>query len=244
MVPLTSARYKRRLIGQLIQKIQHVASSLPLLFDGLHRASGFEWRAWTFWLGTAELATGVIVLAAFVLAVRAVRRATAHDAPGAAGHAHHGPDWLDVFLGVMLAVEVLVHYEETGHWRRPMILLSVATLIVGVFHGQIAAWGVRKRSLKVTDTGLVVPRRFFRTLKGSWPELDRIDITPASAQIVTRRGRVLTLTFSDLLRGGDVREALEVAKAKLAEYKNTTDHAQTDPSSGRRSSGGQQAETH
>jgi hypothetical protein len=202
-----------------------------------------DWHHWTFWLGGGELLTGALVVGGFLMAVRAIRRATPQQAIHHDTHAGHGPDWLDIFLAVMLTVEVLVHYEETGRWRRPTILVAATTLGFGIFHGKLRARMLNRRSLKVADGGLIVPGRFSAGLTASWPQLDRIEIGPDAAAIVTSRGRTHRLAFARVLHADALRAALEGAQAKLAEYKKTTVHAATDPSALRDSSGGQQAKT-
>jgi len=226
-VPLASANVRRVMTAQLIQKAQHGASSVPLLFDGIRRVTEVDWHDWTFWLGAGWLVTSVLVIGAFVLAVRAIRRATPEQTLEDDTHGHHGPDWLDIFLAAMLMVEVLVHHEETGRWRRPTFVLALTTLGFGIFHDRLRARMMKRRSLKISDDGVVVPGRFrfFGGFRASWGELDRIDVTPAAAAIVTRRGRTKRIEFATLLHGDEVRNALTVAQARLAEYKHSTDAA-------------------
>ena len=43
--------------------------------------------------------------------------------------------------GVMLGVEVWAHWYESGHIKRPMVVIAVVMFAVGLLHGSIAARG-------------------------------------------------------------------------------------------------------
>ena len=52
----------------------------------------------------------------------------------------------------MLSVEAYAKYHATAHIPRPTILLAVTMFTIGMLHGRIAAWGDRRREMRV-DAG-------------------------------------------------------------------------------------------
>ena len=207
-IPLTS---KRRDVGLILQKLQHVLPSLALLFQGIERL-GHEAHAWSRLLGVAEVATSALVIGAFVRLVRATRQGRHADHPAAA---HHGVDWVDVFIGAMLAVEVWAHWQETGHIKRPTVLVAVGMLVIGLLHGRIAGWAGLRRGLWVTEEGIRASRRPFSHFRATWAELAAIEIEPRQARLVRRDGQAYTFDLADLRNAADVRQALEGARLRL-----------------------------
>jgi hypothetical protein len=203
-VPLRSRRRETALV---VQKFQHVIPAPVLIQDGLHRlaepASGVALA-----LGAGEVAAGALVVGAFILAVRQAYRA--RKAP----HVHLGVDWVDIFLGLMLLVEVLVHREETGHIRRPTLLLAATMLVFGILHGRIATRAVRHFTLRVDDDGVRAGARFFRTFKVRWADIAEIAVDDGSGRIVTRDGRRRTFAFGALAQPAEVRDALVAARTR------------------------------
>jgi hypothetical protein len=215
-IPLVS---KRREFAQLLQKAQHVVPAVALVAQGIERLTR-EGHGWSMLLGTAELGTSALVIFAFARQIRAVRKAahgSAHDAGDGHPAPHHGVDWVDLFLGAMLAVEVWAHWHETGHIKRPTVLLAASMVGIGLLHGKIAGGAQRRRGLWVSDTGLrVSPRPFFSRFTTTWEELAAIDIGPRKAQIVRRDGKTCVLDLVDLRNAADVRAALEGARLRLS----------------------------
>jgi hypothetical protein len=208
VVPLTS---KRRDIGAIFQKLQHVLPSLPLLLQGMDRLR-HEAHAWSRLLGVAEIATSALVIGAFVRLVRTTRQGRLTDHPP---QAHHGVDWVDLCIGAMLTVEVWAHWYETGHLKRPTILLAVGMLVLGSLHGRIAGWAGRRRGLWVTDDGIRASRRPFSHFRATWAELAAIEIEPRQARLVRRDGKAYVLDLADLHNAAEVRQALEGARLRL-----------------------------
>src|SRR5262249_9014700 len=125
----------------------------------------------------------------------------------------HGVDWFDVFLSGMLVTEVLTHHYETGHWRRPTILMAVLMLALGLMHGKIAAWGARKRALRITSDTLSIGHRFW-FLPGfsvKWADVTRVDVADAAAVVVTRDGRERRIALDEMRNPGPVADALRTA---------------------------------
>jgi len=245
VVPLTSRRFEW---AQLIQKLQHVLPSFTLLSDGMRRVRA-EPHPLTMALGAAEVVTSALVIVAFVLALRRARR-SAPTPHSLAPHPHHTHriDWVDVFLSGMLATEVMVHYHETGHIRRPTVLLAVTMLVFGLMHARMLARAIARRSMRVTDRGIVVPGRFFTRFTADYADLARIDVGEHEAAVVRRDGRTKRINLDGVLYSHAVRDALLTARAHLTRdpkrAEDGQDHASADSGAFGHPGGGQQTETH
>jgi hypothetical protein len=203
-------------MAQLLQKMQHVVPSLPLLIHGVERLR-HDGHGWSIALGLGEVVSSVLVIGAFVRQVRVVRRAHGHAAPEAGdAHAAHGVDWVDLLLGAMLAVEVWAHWHESGHIKRPTVLLAVAMMAIGLLHGRIAAFGERRTSLRIDDTGVSLGAAFLRRFTVPWGELAAVEIEPQQARIVRTDGKAKVVNLRDLRDAAAVRAALEGVRLRLA----------------------------
>ena len=98
------------------------------------------------------------------------------------------PTILSAWLAAMLFVEVWAHWHESGHVKRPTVVLAVGMLVLGLLHGRIAGAANRRRGLWVDDAGIRVSPRPFRRFRATWSELAAIDLTPREARIVRRDG--------------------------------------------------------
>lgn len=212
---------KRREHAQLLQQLQHVVPALPLLSQGAARLA-HEGHRWSLVLGAAEVGVSALVLVAFVRTLRARFRSSNADghgeghSSGHAGHAAHGVDWVDLFLGAMLLIEVWAHWFESGHIKRPTVLLAVVMVAVGLLHGKVAALGNRRRALRIGDQGISVGNKFGSRFTLNWDEIASIDIGERTAQITGVKGQSKKINLADLKNAADVRAALHAARARLA----------------------------
>ena len=103
----------------------------------------------------------------------------------------------------------------TGTSRAPTLLLAFAMFAIGFSHGRIAAWGSRKRELRVTDEGISVPGRFFSRTTLRWEDIAEIAIGPDKARIIPYTGRDQVIDIGDALNRDAVRAALEHARIRL-----------------------------
>lgn len=206
-IPLTS---KRRNAVQMIQKIQHVIPALPLLGHGVERLR-HEAHGASLALGGAEVLASVLVLGSFVRSLRAWK------AGAAAEHhaAHHGVDWVDLCLGAMVGVEVWAHWHETGRVKRPLVLLAVFMILIGLLHGRIAARAERRRALTIDDAGVTIAPRPFSRFTARWDQLAAVDIDDHEARVTRKDGRTRRINFRDLTNAAEVRAALEQARLRL-----------------------------
>lgn len=203
-MPLVSRRRER---VQLFQKLQHAVPAPVLLSDGMNRLTDHA-ALWSVALGVAEVTASAVVIVALFQAIRRQRQPAAH------AHHAHGIDWIDIFLGVMVLVEVLVHHHETGRIPRPTLLLGVTLIVVGLAHGWLLERASRRRALRVTDDGISVGKKFFRRFAVRWPEIAEIHVSDARGYVIARDGREHRFDFDDLQAPADVRNALHAAQAR------------------------------
>ena len=209
VVPIRS---RRRDVAQLLQKLQHVLPAAALLFQGASRLQ-HEPHGWSLLLAVGEVGISVLVVGAFIQTVRAARGRP--DADHGDAHASHGVDWVDLLIGAMLGVEVWAHWHESGHIKRPTVLMAVGIFVVGLLHGKIAARGGRWLALKIDDAGLAVGGRPFRNFTAAWDELAAVEIGPERARLVRKDGRVHKFDFTDLRNAGEVRAALQRVQLRV-----------------------------
>jgi len=206
-VPLHTRRVQR---GQFLQKLQHAVPSVVVLGDGLAHVQ-HDPHGLSLALGVAEIVASLLVIGTVV---RGLRRLLKQAPQTASAHARHGIDWIDISLGAMLSVEVYARYHENGHLARPTILLAATMFIIGFSHGRIAAWGSRRRELRVTDEGISVPGRFFSRATLPWEDVAEIAIGPEKARVIPITGRDRVIDIGDALDREAVRAAMAAAKAR------------------------------
>ena len=209
VVPILS---RRRDLAQVIQKMQHVLPAAPLLVQGVSRLQN-ERHGWSLVLAAGEVGISVLVVGAFLLRLRAAR--SRHEVEHADAHASHGVDWVDLLIGAMLGVEVWAHWYETGHIKRPTVLMAAGIFAVGLLHGKIAARGGRRLALKIDDAGLAIGGRPFQNFRATWNELAAVEIEPERARLIRKDGKVRAFDFRDLRNAADVREALQGVKLRV-----------------------------
>lgn len=211
-------RYRRVERGQFLQKLQHAIPSVVVLGDGIthlsHDPHGAELA-----LGIFEVGAALAVIASVIRGIRSLVKQPANRDPD---HEHHGVDWIDIFIGVMLGVEAYAKYHATAHIPRPTILLAVTMIIIGMVHGRIAAWGSKRRRLFVTPEHISMPKRPFSRVTLPWSEVAEIAITDRSASVIAIDGRTLRFDFSDLVHASAVRDALMQARTFLDEARHAT----------------------
>ena len=206
---LVPVRYRRVENARFLQKLQHAIPSVIVLTEGVshlqHGPHGVSLA-----LGVAEVAVSLLVIGTVIRGFRVLRTAVA---PGR--HAHHGIDWIDLTLGAMLLVEAYAKFHANGRLARPIILMGAVLIVVGIFHGRIAAWGGRRLELRVEDQGISVPGRFFRRLTLAWSEVAEITVGAATARVIALDGRDQQLNLADAINADAIRHALADARGRL-----------------------------
>jgi len=135
---------------------------------------------------------------------------------------HHGVDWIDIFIGVMLGVEAYAKYHASAHIPRPTILLAVTMITIGMLHGRLFAWGSKRRRLQVTAEHISMPKRPFRRVTLPWSEVASIDIDDRYATVTAIDGRTQRFDFSDMIYPNAVRDALMQARTFLDEARHAS----------------------
>jgi len=209
---LVPIRSRKRELAQVMQKLQHVVPAAPLLFQGVTRLQ-HEPHGWSLLLAVAEVGISVLVIGAFLRQLRSTRSRGEDDHDH---HTAHGVDWIDLAIGVMLGIEVWAHWYETGHVKRPTVLMAVGIFVIGLLHGRMAARAGRRLALKIDDVGIAIGGRPFQNFTATWGELADVVIEPQQARLVRRDGKTRELNFQDLRNAADVRAALEGIRLRLA----------------------------
>lgn len=191
-VPLRSRKQQR---GLLIQKLQHALPSIVLLGDGVTRVQ--EGHGQSLGLGVIEIAVAGTVIASVINGFRKLSKPT-----------HSVVDWIDFTIGVMLFVEAYMHQHETGHWKRPTILLAVVMLVLSFAHHRLMEWGSKRRALRVDDDGVSFGQKFMRRKIIRWSEIASITVDADDARIATVDGGVKHFDLRDALNPDAVRAAL------------------------------------
>ena len=216
-VPL---RLKRAERGAFLQKLQHAVPSIVVLSDGLSHLTDHPHGA-ELALGIFEVVAALLVMVSVVRGIRTLKKRMAVP-DGHHAEPHYGIDWIDIFIGVMLSVEAYAKYFEHGRIARPTILLAVTMLTVGLTHGKIAAWGDRKRELRVGPDGLSVPAGPFRRLTLAWHEVAAIEMDDRAAVITAVDGRSKRIVLGDLMQPAPIRDALMSARTFLDEARHAS----------------------
>ena len=209
--------YRRAQHGQFLQKLQHAIPSVVVLGDGLshlsHDPHGVELA-----LGVAEVVVSVLVMGSVIRGFRDLRRRLARGGPDVP--VHHGVDWIDIMIGAMLSVEAYAKFDATGRIPRPTIVLAVTMFAMGLLHGRLAAWGERRRQLRVAEDGITIPKRPFSRVFLPWPQVASIDLDDRWATITAADGRTHRFDFRELLHPNAVRDAFVSAQTQLAESRH------------------------
>lgn len=213
-------RYRRAERGLFVQKLQHAIPSVVVLGDGLehlsHKPHGAELA-----LGVFEVVASLLVMGSVVRGIRQLRTRTSAAQADHAGH--RGVDWIDIFIGVMLSVEAYAKYHATHHIPRPTILLAFTMISIGLLHGRLAAWGDRRRQLRVGPEGISVPGRFFRRLTLDWAEVASIETDDRATVVTAIDGRSQRIDLADVFQPAAVRDALMTARTFLDESRHASD---------------------
>src|SRR5262245_10820466 len=208
VVPLLSRRFER---AQILQKATHVIPAVSLLTVGA-QALKEGVRGLSLALAFVEIGTSVMLMVTIVRGLRATRRPVHHGD-------RHGVDWIDIWAAGVLFAEAAERWHLRHHLSRPTILTALLTLGLGLFHGRIAAFGRRRRAIRITTDGMHVGGKPFRPFSAKWHDIASISVIGQSAEIRTRGGRVRRVDLADLRNAEDVRAAFAKASGRLAAFR-------------------------
>jgi hypothetical protein len=204
VIALHSRRLER---VRIVQRIQHLIPAGTLLAAGTQGLSGGA-EGLERVLAFLEIGTSALLIGTMVRSMRARR----------ASHGEHAGmvDWFDVFAASVIFTEVLEKWVTHHHLARPMILLGLVTLGIGLSHGWIRKRAERRRALRVGEEGVAIGgRKFARQFRARWDELATIEIEEHEARIVRQDGRRCRIDLADLHNGEEVRAALLAARERI-----------------------------
>ena len=159
------------------------------------------------WPDAVGIVGGALLLAAFVREARTSRSAMAH-----APHAHHGIGWVDVFAGLVTAVEAW-HLHHQGKHALPFAYAFVAVLLftIGVLHPRLKTL----RRLIVSDEGFDVRMSPWRRVRAAWSDVATLDADGRRVTITMLDGRVERLDFTDAPEADHVVTTLSSAASRV-----------------------------
>jgi hypothetical protein len=206
-VPLRSRRARR---ARAVRGAQDLVPAGALFIAGaqslLHGESGTGLA-----LAIAEVVTSVFLIFHVVRTLRALRT----GAP-AATHGHHATvDWGELWAGLMLAAEAWEHWHNGHHVKRPTILLSAVTILIGLNHRRLTQAAHRWRALTLSESHLSVGGPPWRRFRAKWADVVHVEITPLDARLAAVGGAHRRIIFADLENADEVRAVLETARGRL-----------------------------
>ena len=129
---------------------------------------------------------------------------------------HEHPGLSDLALGGFEVVaSVLVIGSVIRGFRAMMKETAAVMFAVGILHPRLAAWGDRRRELRVGPDGISVSYRKFARLTLSWAEVASIETDDRSAVITATDGRSARINLGDAFHPKAIRDALMTANTFL-----------------------------
>jgi hypothetical protein len=177
---------KRRQLGALWQKVQHVIGGVPLLMAGIDRFQGATGSGRA--LAVAEIVVAATLLAMFVRDVRRMARARFGKMVTPSAHAHAGPDWFDVVAGLLLILEAVLttHPGAKPLYERALFYLGAATLFTGLAHGLLSGLSWKRRFVRIDSAGIRARLSPFRKFNLPWGDIVDIRLGERSVILLTK----------------------------------------------------------
>jgi hypothetical protein len=163
---------KRRQRAQIVSKIQHAVAGVPLLMIGMEKLSSGEELP----IAIAEVALAAIVLATFVLELRAAIRHTKHGT----AQSHPKVGWFDLAAGALLIYEATHGAHHKPFYLRAQFISGVVTIALGLLHHRLQHAFGKKRYFKIDDDG-IEHKLMFRSWSIRWNQLKAVDLTSKEA---------------------------------------------------------------
>ena len=122
-------------------------------------------------------------------------------------HQHGGIDWAGIAGAVMLGVEALHHWDQTGRVKRPVLLLAAFTLFLAtggrllIARAASARFGDRRPRLALGAEGIVYRGSRRRRFEARWDEVARVEYDAAAVTFALRDGRTFVLRARDHVDG-------------------------------------------
>lgn len=181
---------KRRRKVQRLSMLQHGLAALLLFIGGFNKVRAGESEDYI--IAILELLAGAAVLVSMFFELRKSQE-------------HSSIKWMDIFAGVMLAVEGVSKFHA-GPRHYPLafanFLAAVVTILVGIFHQQIT----HTTRLTLDEGGVRVRTSPVRKFQLSWGEIKSITVGDSAISFQTSKGE-RRVRLTNLLNGQDVRNS-------------------------------------
>jgi hypothetical protein len=182
---------RRREMAQRFSMAQHGVAALLLFIGGFAKIRAGE--SDELIIASLELLAGASVIISTFFEIRKSER-----------HPHNSIKWLDIFAGVMLAVEGISKFHA-GPKHYPIafanFLAALATICVGIFHHRI----IQTTRIRLDEAGVRARTSPVRTFHLSWDEIQSIAVDETAIRFLTARGERL-IKLKKLTNGKDIRE--------------------------------------
>lgn len=142
-------------------------------------------------LAGAEALAGGALLVAIVGELREIRAGVDRDTDGIA--------WVTLFAGVVLAAECLHVYLDRGRVPRAGAITAAITLGLAILQPRLKRRRMDRRSLRVSDDGVLFRLGRFRSFSAGWAEIAGLRIDGATLHVDLRGGRTRALGFRSVL---------------------------------------------
>lgn len=193
---------KRADFAGLAGKIQHLCGGFPLLAFGVEKLRAGE----EIPIALLEIAIAAIVLIAFAIELRALRRKLQS---AGAHHEHAFVGWFDLAAGILLIFEAVHGARHKPFYLRPQFLSGIVTLALGFFHARLHGIRKRRRYLTIDENGIDCRTARLRRFRISWDDLASIRLEPHRAVFERKDGGAHTLNLRALHNRETVRDAIQ-----------------------------------
>lgn len=192
---------KRVDAADVVGKLQHVSAGLPLLMFGWEKLQAGEEVA----IALLEIAVAAIVIVAFAIEMRALRRKFARPQEH---HDHPVVGWFDIAAAALLFFEAFHGEHHKPAYERPQFLAGVITLAVGLFHARLRHFSSRRRYLTIDETGVDCRPSPLRRFGIAWADLASIELLDDRAVFHSKSGARYKLNLRMLRNAEKARDAI------------------------------------
>lgn len=152
-----------------------------------------------------ESVIGAVVVATFVREVRQTLKPKSTD-HSSAWHAAVG--WFDLAAGGLLIFEAFHQPHVKPGYMRPPFVSGVVTIALGLFHGRLRAFQLRRRYLKL-EAGRVEGRLGpFRRFNFATAELKSVDVSEETVVLQPKDGQPRMIRLGRYGNKSEIREAI------------------------------------
>jgi hypothetical protein len=186
---------KRWVAADLLSKLQHLSSGVPMLMIGVGKLADEAERP----MAALEIAVALGVFVTFAMEVYAAKNHSASHSP---------VGWFDLAAGILLIFEAFHGHHVKPGYLRPPFFAGIVTLVLGLLHGRFHAFKKRRRYLKLDESGLEIRASRFRRISLAWADLASVDLAGSKAIFHGNDGRRHTFRLNLLNNRDEVRKGI------------------------------------